>query len=165
MTKAIFHYTIHVRFLTLLERMISLDVIIVQNEKELQDAYHVRNTVFVDEQKVPAEEEIDQHEDEATHFVLYHGTEPIGAGRYRDVEGYAKVERICVLKAYRAQGVGQKIMEKIEEAATEKGFTKFKLNAQTSAEAFYQKLGYETVSGEFLDAGIPHVTMIKSITA
>lgn len=140
-----------------------MDVIIVQNDKELQDAYKVRTTVFVDEQKVPPEEEIDQFENEAIHFVLYKENVPIGAGRLRNVDGYAKVERICVLKDYRVQGVGQMIMNKIEETAIEKGFTKFKLNAQTTAETFYNKLGYETVSGEFLDAGIPHVTMVKKV--
>ena len=136
---------------------------IVQNDKELQDAYMVRTIVFVDEQQVPPEEEIDQFEDEAIHFVLYKENVPIGAGRLRDVDGYAKVERICVLKEYRVQGVGQMIMNKIEETAIEKGFTKFKLNAQTTAENFYKKLGYETISGEFLDAGIPHVTMVKTV--
>lgn len=141
-----------------------MEVIIVKNDKELQDAYQVRTTVFVDEQQVPPEEEIDQYEKDATHFVLYTGNEPIGAGRLRDVDGYAKVERICVLKSYREQGVGQKIMDKIEETAIAQGFTKFKLNAQTTAEAFYKKLGYETVSGEFLDAGIPHVTMVKTVS-
>lgn len=134
---------------------------IVENEKELKEAYSVRTTVFVDEQNVPMEEEIDQYEDEATHFVLYDEGTPIGAGRFRVVDGFGKVERICVLKQYRKTGAGKIIMNGIEKFATEKGLRKLKLNAQTHAIPFYAGLGYEVVSEEFLDAGIPHKTMVK----
>ena len=48
-----------------------MNVKIVENEKELEDAFSVRRTVFVEEQNVPVEEEIDELEDEATHFVAY----------------------------------------------------------------------------------------------
>lgn len=136
---------------------------IINNPKQLEDAYSVRKFVFVDEQNVPVEEEIDEYEDEATHFVLYQDDAPIGAGRFRDVDGYGKVERICVLKEARKLGAGKAIMEKIEDYAHEKGFHKLKLNAQTHAIPFYTGLGYEVVSDEFLDAGIPHKTMMKSI--
>lgn len=54
-------------------------------------------------------------------------------------------------------------MHKMEDIAREQGISKLKLNAQTHAENFYKKLGYETVSGLFMDAGIPHVTMVKEI--
>lgn len=134
---------------------------IVENEKELHDAYSVRTTVFVDEQNVPMEEEIDQFEDEATHFVLYDETTPIGAGRFRVVDGYGKVERICVLKEARKTGAGKMIMTGIEKFAIENGLRKLKLNAQTHAIPFYAGLGYEVASEEFMDAGIPHKTMIK----
>ncbi|WP_449539537.1 GNAT family N-acetyltransferase [Ferdinandcohnia sp. Marseille-Q9671] len=136
---------------------------IVTNNKELDDAYTVRKIVFVDEQKVPLEEEIDQFENEATHVVLYDEEEPVGAGRFRELDGYGKVERICVLASHRKKGAGNLIMHKMEEIAKGQGLTKLKLNAQTQAENFYKKLGYETVSGIFMDAGIPHVTMIKQL--
>ncbi|MRX73257.1 GNAT family N-acetyltransferase [Bacillus lacus] len=134
---------------------------IVGTKEELQDAFSVRFKVFVDEQKVPEEEEIDQFEDEAVHVVLYDGTVPAGAGRFRFVDGYAKVERICIMAQYRGKGAGKTIMDRIESAALEKGPQTFKLNAQTHAVPFYEKLGYSVVSEEFLDAGIPHVTMTK----
>lgn len=136
---------------------------IVKTQKEREDAFSLRRTVFVNEQNVPEEEEIDQHEDEATHFVLYHEGSPVGAGRFRVVDGYGKVERICVLKDARNTGAGTKIMNGIENFAQENGIAKLKLNAQTHAIPFYAGLGYEVVSEEFLDAGIPHRTMIKNI--
>jgi predicted GNAT family N-acyltransferase len=135
----------------------------VENQKEQEDAFSVRRTVFVDEQNVPLEEEIDAHEDEATHFVMYHERTPIGAGRFRIVAGYGKVERICVLKEARKTGAGKAVMNEIENHARAKGIHKLKLNAQTHAIPFYAGLGYNIVSEEFLDAGIPHKTMIKEV--
>ncbi|WP_026574564.1 GNAT family N-acetyltransferase [Bacillus sp. UNC438CL73TsuS30] len=140
-----------------------MTVKIVENEKELEDAFSVRRTVFIDEQNVPEEEEIDQHEEEATHFVLYHEGSPIGAGRFRLVDGFGKVERICIMKEARGTGAGKAIMNGIEDYAQKKGIQKLKLNSQTHAIPFYGGLGYEVVSEEFMDAGIPHKTMMKKI--
>lgn len=140
-----------------------MEIKIVHTEKELEDAYKVRKTVFVEEQKVPIEEEIDQYDDSATHFLLYDNDIPVGAGRFRTLDDYGKVERICVLDSHRKKGAGNQIMQGIEDFAKEKRVSKLKLNAQTHAENFYKKLGYETVSGIFMDAGIPHVTMTKKI--
>lgn len=93
---------------------------IVTNEKEKQDALSVRKKVFIDEQNVPVE--IDQYENDCTHFVLYDEEMPIGAGRFRLIDdGVGKIERICVLKEKRKNGAGKLIMEKIEQYANEKG--------------------------------------------
>lgn len=140
-----------------------VEVKIVTNEKELGDAFAVRKTVFVEEQQVPMEEEIDQYENDATHFVLYDDTIAVGAGRFRVIDGYGKVERICILPSHRKSGTGTALMNKIEEFAKEKGIKTLKLNAQIQAISFYTKLGYEIVSEEFLDAGIPHKSMKKII--
>ncbi|MCM3725701.1 GNAT family N-acetyltransferase [Neobacillus cucumis] len=137
---------------------------VVENQKELEDAFSIRKIVFVKEQNVPIEEEIDQYEDDATHFVMYGDTDnPLAAGRFRVVDGYGKVERICVLKEARKSGAGRKMMNAIETFARKQGLHKLKLNAQTHAIPFYAGLGYEVVSEEFLDAGIPHKTMVKQI--
>ncbi|MFC3884449.1 GNAT family N-acetyltransferase [Bacillus songklensis] len=140
-----------------------MNIKVVATEQELQDAFYVRKQVFVEEQQVPLEEEIDQFEDEAVHVVLYDEQQPVGAGRFRVVDGYGKVERICVMPSHRKSGAGKIIMMEMENLAHGKDLHKLKLNAQTHAEGFYEKLGYKTVSGEFLDAGIPHVTMVKEL--
>ncbi|WML38820.1 GNAT family N-acetyltransferase [Neobacillus sp. OS1-2] len=140
-----------------------MKVKIVENQNELEDAFSVRKIVFVEEQNVPLEEEIDQFEDEATHFVMYQEGAPVGAGRFRIVDGYGKVERICVMKGARKTGTGKALMNEIESYAQMQGLHKLKLNAQTQAIPFYARLGYEVVSEEFMDAGIPHRTMIKEV--
>jgi predicted GNAT family N-acyltransferase len=138
-----------------------LNVKQVTTKDQLEDAYSVRRTVFVDEQQVPEEEEIDQFEDESTHIVLYDNEVPVGAARLRVLDGIGKLERICVLSSSRKNGAGKLLVNKLEEIAIEQGVSKLKLNAQTHAIPFYERLGYETVSDVFMDAGIPHVTMIK----
>lgn len=137
---------------------------IVESKEELNRAYQVRMNVFVEEQKVPKELEIDEHEDEAIHFVGYEDSEAIAASRLRFVDSYGKLERICIEKDHRGKSHGKEIIKAMEDIVLERGFTKSKLNAQTHAEAFYQHLGYVTISGEFLDAGIPHVTMVKDLS-
>ncbi|MBT2639255.1 MULTISPECIES: GNAT family N-acetyltransferase [unclassified Bacillus (in: firmicutes)] len=141
-----------------------MEVKIVNNEQELADAFEVRKAVFIHEQNVPEEEEIDQFESDSVHFVLYDDKgKAAGAGRFRVLDGIGKVERICVLKENRKTGAGVAVMNKIEEYAKSQGISTLKLNAQTHAIPFYSRLGYETVSEEFMDAGIPHKTMKKSI--
>jgi predicted GNAT family N-acyltransferase len=140
-----------------------MKVEVVTDDIQLKDAFTVRSKVFIEEQNVPEEEEMDQYESESIHFVVYGGTVAIGAGRLRFVEDYAKVERVCILKEYRGTGVGKVLMEKMEEVASEKNFHKLVLHSQTHAEKFYSKLGYESYSDIFMDAGIPHVAMRKGI--
>jgi len=141
-----------------------MEVIRVETDEQLQDAYYVRKIVFVDEQKVPIEEEIDQFELESTHFVVYNDeNKPIGAGRFRLIDGYGKIERICILPSYRKSGIGKLLMERIIEFAKDNGYDKLKLNAQTHAIRFYENLGFEVSSDEFFEAGIPHKTMIMHI--
>ncbi|MEQ7680576.1 GNAT family N-acetyltransferase [Bacillus ayatagriensis] len=139
-----------------------MESIIVKTEKQLNDAFFVRKEVFVKEQHVPEEEEIDQFEDTSEHIVIYDGGQPVGAGRWRLKDGHGKLERICVMKSHRSLGVGAIIMQVLEKAAAAKGAGSFILHAQTQAVPFYEKQGYRVTSGEeFLDAGIPHLEMIK----
>lgn len=141
-----------------------MEVKIVNNDQELAEAFEVRKSVFIHEQNVPEEEEIDQFESDSVHFVLYDDNrKAAGAGRFRVLDGIGKVERICVLKENRKTGAGVAVMNKIEDYAKSQGISTLKLNAQTHAIPFYSKLGYETVSEEFMDAGIPHKTMKKSL--
>ncbi|MEL3974664.1 GNAT family N-acetyltransferase [Rossellomorea oryzaecorticis] len=137
---------------------------IANSESQLEEVFQIRKTVFVNEQHVPLAEEIDEFENGSTHFVLYDGDLAAGAGRFRIVDGgIGKIERICVLKNLRSKGAGREIMLAMEQYAKDKSIPKLKLNAQTYAIPFYEGLGFEIVSEEFMDAGIPHKTMVKTI--
>lgn len=140
-----------------------MQITVVQNEKQLEDAFSVRKQVFVDEQKVTSEEEYDEYDQAAKHVVLYDQDVPVGAGRFRIVDGIGKMERICVLSSHRQKGAGKMIMDALEVLAKEESLPKLKLHAQTHAEPFYHKLGYKTTSDVFMEADIPHVVMIKDL--
>ncbi|WP_404823741.1 GNAT family N-acetyltransferase [Paenibacillus rhizovicinus] len=134
----------------------------------LEDAIGVRFTVFVDEQKVPADEERDEYDDtpeSCHHFLVTDNGKAIGAGRWKEYEpGVAKMQRIAVLLPYRGTGVGRQLLATMEADAKAEGYSASFLGAQCTAEGFYHKLGYETEPGEpFLDAGIPHVNMRKQL--
>ncbi|MDV2582732.1 GNAT family N-acetyltransferase [Alkalibacillus haloalkaliphilus] len=141
-----------------------LNVQEVETKRQKDEAFDIRKVVFVEEQNVPFEEEMDEHDDHAIHFVGYTlERRPVAASRLRFVDEFGKLERIAVLEEERGNGFGRDIILAMEDVIRSKGFSKSKLNAQTYAEDFYKKLGYETVSDEFMDAGIPHVTMVKDL--
>ncbi|MGG4453152.1 GNAT family N-acetyltransferase [Brevibacillus porteri] len=139
----------------------------VTTEQELADALSVRRIVFIEEQEVPEELEIDEHDnlDGGTiHFVAYRDGEPVGASRVRTyAPGVGKIERVAVAKTERGTGLGRQIMLAMEELAKQHGYDSLKLNAQTQAQRFYEKLGYEPFGDLFDDAGIEHIAMVKSI--
>ncbi|MFC4386882.1 GNAT family N-acetyltransferase [Gracilibacillus marinus] len=134
---------------------------VVENDKQLEDAFQVRREVFVKEQGVPIELEIDDKEQDATHFIGYVEDKPIAASRVRFGDDYVKLERICIMKSVRGKHFGKDLVLFMESYAKEKNITKSKLHAQVYAIPFYEKLGYVVTSGEFDDAGIPHVSMKK----
>lgn len=141
-----------------------LKVQIATTERQKQDAFAIRQQVFVVEQQISSEEEFDEYDHAAKHVVLYDNSVPVAAGRTRAVDRETgKIERICVLASHRQKGAGRLIVEALEQAAMKQGLHKAKLHAQTQAEGFYQKLGYHTVSDVFIEADIPHVVMIKEL--
>lgn len=136
----------------------------VKTQKELDAAFHIRKIVFVEEQGVPLEDEYDEHDAHSEHILVYHEGRPVATGRLRIVDEAAKLERICVLATHRQSGVGKVVVKALESIAMEKGIVRTKLHGQTHAEGFYQKLGYRTVSGVFMEDGIPHVVMVKDLS-
>ncbi|WP_240374895.1 GNAT family N-acetyltransferase [Bacillus piscicola] len=138
-------------------------VIEADNQREQEEAYLIRHKVFVDEQNVPEHLEIDEHESDAYHFVLYDKDKPMGAARLRVVEGTGKAERVCVLSSCRKNGAGRLLMEALEKKVTALGFDTMTLHAQLTAVPFYKKLRYSVTSDQFMDAGIPHVEMKKTL--
>lgn len=129
------------------------------------DALKIRNQVFVKEQGVPLDREIDNYEAYTIHFVLYQDTEtPMATLRLLPLEdGKIKVQRMAVLKEFRKKGLGKVIMEAAETFANEHDYQQLVLGAQLTARDFYQRLGYQTEGEIFLDADIEHVTMTKTL--
>jgi len=147
----------------------NIQSIAVTSTEQLEQCLKIRLAVFVDEQKVPHDLEVDEWDaswDACRHFLLLADDQPVAAARYRMYdENTAKLQRIAVLSSHRGHGLGNKIIRFMEEEIHERGIGAIVLDAQVYAEPFYHKLGYVTVSEEqFLDAGIWHVRMKKEIS-
>lgn len=141
-----------------------LEVCAATDRTEREDALAVRHEVFVEEQGVDEDLEVDEHEDDAVHFVAYDDGQPVGAARLRELaDGVGKVERVAVLNARRDEGIGRRLMAKLEDRAADLDFATLKLHSQTHAAGFYDRLGYDRQGEEFEEAGIPHVEMRKSL--
>ena len=129
-----------------------------------RDALNIRYKVFVDEQNVPEELEIDERESSSLHAVLYDAGKAIATVRiYPFKPNVYKVQRVAVLKDYRSQGIGRRLMQEVEKKVQMQKNQQLILDSQNYAIPFYEKLGYGILSSEFMDAGIPHHTMIKNI--
>jgi len=134
-------------------------VIIVETPADWEACYAIRKTVFVEEQAVPLELELDEYDDVATHFLLRDGDAPLATARLLDKHGLAKIGRVAVLKEARGRGLGLVLMRAVLEEARRQGFTEAVLDSQTYAIPFYERLGFVAEGEEFDDAGIPHSLM------
>lgn len=121
----------------------------------------VRRLVFIDEQRVPEELEWDEADPVAWHVLAVTANdEVIGTGR---LEASGKIGRIAVLAQHRGSGIGRAIVAHLVNQATELGFTKVYLHAQTTAVPFYERLGFRAEGPVFDEAGIAHVRMRHEI--
>lgn len=126
----------------------------------------VRTEVFIREQRVTEREEWDGRDPAATHAlaVAADGT-PVGTGRLLREGDRARVGRMAVRVPWRAAGVGGRILAALVEQARSLGCRAVVLDAQLTAIRFYERHGFTASGPEFLDAGILHRRMIRSLDA
>lgn len=130
---------------------------------EFEQALAVRMQVFVEEQKVPVEEEHDHLDSVAVHFGAFCGDKLIGTGRVVPEGTTAKIGRVAVLPQYRGKKVGLRLMETMLAWARANGFQEAVLGAQLQAIGFYERLGFVAEGEVFDDAGIPHRGMRRAL--
>ena len=132
--------------------------------EEMQRAFDLRCRVFVDEQAVPLEEELDGLDDEATHVIIFDEADrAVGTGRMIIRDQVAKMQRITVDASCRDRGVGRQVMLGLEGIARERGARIARLDAQTRVIGFYESLGYFAYGDLHLDANILHRWMDKAL--
>ena len=138
----------------------------VQTREDLWKVLIVRGIVFIEEQKVDWEGEIDEHEDSCTHFLGEVDGQPVAAGRLRRLpDGSLKLERIAVRPAWRGQGLARGMVLAMLEVAAQRGVTTLKLHAQVYLEDFYASFGFRTEGDIFRECNIDHILMIREVPA
>ena len=127
-----------------------------------EPAWQVRDTVFVSEQKVPPAIERDEHDASSRHVVARDSDGgPIGTGRLLAHGKPGHLGRMAVLADWRGKGVGRALLERLLEEAARLGREQLALHAQTQASGFYRRFGFVEEGPEFMEAGIPHRTMVR----
>lgn len=128
---------------------------------DFDDLRKVRETVFVVEQQVPVEEEWDELDPQCYHVIARdNANQPIGTGRLTPEH---KIGRMAVMKDWRGKGVGDALMRALMEEAQRRGWQELKLNAQVQAQPFYARHGFEPFGERFMEAGIEHQAMRRSV--
>jgi len=132
----------------------------VFSRKQLGQAFSIRFRVFVREQGVPVEIEMDRDDKRALHFLALKAGKAVGTARLVLRHRSAKIGRMAVLKSYRGKGVGTKLLKRAIVMAKRHGAQKIYLHAQVPVIAFYEALAFRCVGPMFAEAGIPHRKMI-----
>jgi len=129
------------------------------------EAGPIRQTVFVDEQKIPAEMEWDSADESCLHALARNRLgRPLATGRLLEhVPGVAKIGRMAVIPALRGSRVGREVLEALMRAGRERGYREVLLHAQLSAEGFYARAGFQRRGPVFEEAGIEHVEMVRAL--
>ena len=142
---------------------------ILESKKDRLLGFKLRTEVFVNEQNVPIELELDEKDnsEHTIHIGYFNGDELIGIARLIDIDKEViHIGRVAIDKHHRGKGIGHKLIlgcEDIAKNALNKDFT-IELSAQVYAENFYKKLGYSRVNDNiYIDAGIEHIDMKKTI--
>jgi len=125
-------------------------------ERARVEASRIRLRVFVEEQRVPPEIEMDANDAVSVHALAYDGGKAVGTGRLLP-DGH--IGRMAVLRKHRTQGVGGAILARLIAEARRQGMREVVLSAQTHALEFYRKHGFAPSGAVYMEAGIPHQEM------
>ena len=136
---------------------------LVETEEEMEGALSVRFRVFVAEQNVPMDEELDEFDSSATHAIVLSQGDVVATGRvvYGNEDSAARIGRMAVDMEWRRKGIGGRLLTFLEEEAATQGVSTYILNAQEYVKDFYASHGYVERGETFLEANIVHILMRK----
>lgn len=128
-------------------------------------AQGIRRKVFIEEQGIDPSIELDDQDAQALHAVLSIGSRAVATVRFlpEEKENSVRLGRLAVLPEHRGQGYGRRLLEEAEKQLNIFGIQIISLHAQASAIGFYEALGYIAIGEPYLEAGISHQTMTKSL--
>lgn len=142
----------------------TVKVVAVESQSDFAICMAIRMEVFIREQAVTLEEEMDGKDNEASHYLVFVDGKPAATARMRIENGIAKMERVAVRVPFRRTGIGRVLMERmIADAKKNSKLKEAKLGAQRQAIPFYESLGFEAYGEEYTDARIPHRLMKREL--
>lgn len=133
---------------------------LLKGTDDLIDAFTIRRKVFIEEQGVPEDIELDSLDQTSEHIVICDENQPIGTGRLIVEDGTFLIGRVAVLKEYRSQKIGSIVVNALKAKAFDEGANEVHLHAQKVVQGFYEKLGFKAYGEDFEEAGILHISMM-----
>lgn len=133
-----------------------MKIILAETAAHREMCYALRRAVFMVEQGVTPADEWDGLEEDCHHFLALDGGLPVATARLRPMGTGAKLQRVAVAGTHRGTGLGGRIMRHVLNFAWAQGLETIRLEAQTSAITFYEKLGFTAHGPEYDDAGMMH---------
>jgi predicted GNAT family N-acyltransferase len=129
---------------------------------DLPSIHEVRRQVFIVEQGIPAQLEWDG-QDTACHHMLATDSRQaaIGTGR---LDRRGRIGRMAVLPSWRSHGVGRALLDALIALARAQGHREVVVHAQCAVAGFYRKEGFREQGQPYIEAGIEHMKMIKTLT-
>ncbi|MDT6981176.1 GNAT family N-acetyltransferase [Levilactobacillus zymae] len=125
-----------------------------------QDAVGIRRRVFIDEQGIDPQDELDGTDEDKMHYVGYVDDRPVTTARIDMLAGNrVKIQRVATMAADRQRGYAGALIKQIIADAQKSDVAHIELDAQLTALAFYQDLGFVAIGEPFVEAGIQHKTM------
>ena len=131
----------------------------VKTQRELDQCIDIRTQVFVIEQNVPKNLEMDEFDIQAEHFLAHYNRIPIGCARIRK-DDCVKLERIAILKSFRNKGFGKKLTKFLIQHCKRQRIKEICIHSQLSVKDFYRKFGFKKQGETFYEAGIEHIKMV-----
>lgn len=136
----------------------------IEVTRDIPTCQHLRRVVFIEEQGVSVEDEVDGLDPQAIHLLAWDEGRPVGTARILVKGDMGKIGRVCVLPGARGTGLGAAlILAALDELRKLPGVREAHLGAQSHATGFYEKLGFAVEGEEFIDAGIPHRHMSRAL--
>jgi len=132
---------------------------LVQNKKELEQTFKIRDIVFGKEQKIPRALDYDGLDKYAKHIILLYKNKSIGCARIRFIKNNAKLERMAILKQYRSKGFGEALLNYLVNYCAKSGVKEIYLHAQHYAKLFYERRGFKIRGRPFTEVGVKHIEM------
>jgi ElaA protein len=129
--------------------------------EDLTACWAIRRVVFIEEQAVPAELEVDGLDAQALHLLATFDGRSVGTARMLLKGDTGKIGRVAVLRDARGRGIGAALIRAAVEELRRRGLSRARLGSQVHAIPFYEGLGFVAEGPVYDDAGIPHRDMVR----
>ena len=143
----------------------NIEVFHIDNEDDLKKSFRIREAVYIEEQKIDRADEFDEFDSSSHHFLALANGIPAGTCRWRLTEEGCKLERFATLSEFRKKGVAGKMMEAMIDHISSRAANvrRLYLNAQVNAMPLYTKYGFREEGERFLECGIEHQKMTRTL--